>query len=391
MTRRPHVAFVVQRCGDDVNGGAEALCRDVAKHMLPHWDVEILTTRALDYTTWADHYSEGICEVQGVPVRRFSVDAPRDPATFARLSTRVLAPGYRASRREAHAWMHEQGPRSTTLLRYVKTNARAYDLFVFYTYLYATTVDVLPLVKRCAVLVPCAHDEPPLRLPIFDELFAQARLCLFNTPEEEHLLRWRFPRLPLHGKVVAGGLDSPPATSSKRFHEVSGVRGRYILYLGRIDANKGCVELLDHFLRYCESHDNEVSLVLIGKPVMAIPTHSRIVPLGFVDEQTKWDALAGCSLLVNSSPYESLSLVLLEAWSLNRPTLANGRCEVLVGQSRRSNSGLWYMDGDEFGAMVDYLLEYGDDIAARAREFVHAGYSWPIVTEAYRALLPEST
>ena len=41
------VAFVVQRYGLEINGGAELHCRWVAEHMNKHWDVEVLTTREI--------------------------------------------------------------------------------------------------------------------------------------------------------------------------------------------------------------------------------------------------------------------------------------------------------------------------------------------------------
>jgi glycosyltransferase involved in cell wall biosynthesis len=81
---------------------------------------------------------------------------------------------------------------------------------------------------------------------------------------------------------------------------------------------------------------------------MPISSHPDIIALGFVDEQTKWDALAACDLLVMPSPYESLSIVLLEAWAVGKPVLVNGRCEVLVGQCRRAQGGLWYTSKYEF-------------------------------------------
>src|SRR6185369_8670888 len=89
-------------------------------------------------------------------------------------------------------------------------------------------------------------------------------------------------------------------------------------------------------------------LVLIGRAAMPIPDHPDIISLGYVAEQTKWDALAACEALVMPSPHESLSIVLLEAWSVGKPVIVNGRCEVLVGQCRRADGGVWYEDFEEF-------------------------------------------
>ena len=49
------IAFVCQRYGNEVSGGAELHCRWIAEHMRKYMDVEVLTTRAFDYITWKDH------------------------------------------------------------------------------------------------------------------------------------------------------------------------------------------------------------------------------------------------------------------------------------------------------------------------------------------------
>ena len=46
-------------------------------------------------------------------------------------------------------------------------------------------------------------------------------------------------------------------------------------------------------------------------------------------------------------------MVMIEAWALGVPVLANGRCDVLAGQCLRSNGGLFYDSGREFEAMLD--------------------------------------
>ena len=141
----------------------------------------------------------------------------------------------------------------------------------------------------------------------------------------------------------------------------------FIIYVGRIDANKGCEDLFRHFSEYADRSSQPLDLVLIGTPVLAIPNHPRIRHLGFVADQDKFDAIAAAEALVMPSPYESLSMVALEAWALGRPVLASARCDVLVGQCLRSNAGLYYEDAREFGAALDLILS-DRSLAAHARQ-----------------------
>ena len=158
------------------------------------------------------------------------------------------------------------------------------------------------------------------------------------------------------------------------------------MYVGRIDANKGCRELFDFFIRFMTRWRRDVDLVLIGTAVMPVPEHPRIRHLGYVDDADKFDVLAASELLVMPSPYESLSMVALEAWALGKPVLANARCDVLVGQCRRSNAGLYYANAAEFEAALERLLD-GRALAAtlggRGRAFFECEYSWPVIERKY--------
>src|SRR5262249_39261861 len=151
VDERMKVAFVVQRYGLEVNGGAELHCRQVAERMAKYWDVEVLTTCAIDYMTWQNEYPPGLTVVNGVAVQRFPVDGPRDVAAFSRLSASVLAGG--ASRNAELRWMQAQGPFSSALLDYLQRHHQTYDLFIFFTYLYASTFFGLPLVADRSILV----------------------------------------------------------------------------------------------------------------------------------------------------------------------------------------------------------------------------------------------
>jgi glycosyltransferase involved in cell wall biosynthesis len=385
-----NVALVVQRYGAEVHGGAETLARRMAELLVNHVELEVLTTCALDYLSWSDHYPIGADEVNGVPVRRFSVPEPRDIYAFEEASRAAYE--FPDDLVLGHNWMRAQGPNSPDLLRHLLSHHTEYDAAVFVTYLYATTANGLPLAADRAILVPTLHDEPPLRLRIFDELFARARLCLFSTPEEHELARERFDIPDERSRIVGAGVDEYPEADASRFVVDTGIRRPYALYHGRLDPSKGVPELLAFHAKYRSARPDGLDLVLLGGGSVDLPERDGLHALGFVSEDVKQNAIAGAEVVVCPSPYESLSFSQLEAWSHGRPTLANGASPVLVGQSRRAGGGLWYSGADEYTAMLDLLTTakaLGSAIGAQGRRYVRAKYSWDNVRDSWLAALEE--
>lgn len=389
MIARPRIAFVVQRCGLEVNGGAEQLCLKIARRMAVYWDVEILTTCALDYVTWANHYPAMPEAVNGVLIRRFPVAATRDIDHFNRLSERLHPRRATAPLAEQEAWMRAQGPWTPELFAYLEQQRDAYDAFLFFGYLYATTYFGLPLACDRALLAPLAHDEWPIYLPMWERLFSLPRGFIFNTLEERDLVQRRFPDLALEGPVAGVAVDPPVSDDGARFRERYQIEQPFLLYLGRIEPSKGCDELFNYFIQLRRREQCPRKLVLLGQPVMDIPQHPDIIPLGFVDEQTKWDALAACEMLVMPSPYESLSIVLLEAWTVGKPVLVNGYCEVLVGQCRRAHGGLWYRNFGEFVVSVQNLKKgaLSVQLGLQGKKFVEQQYCWSRIEKCYLDLI----
>jgi glycosyltransferase involved in cell wall biosynthesis len=112
--------------------------------------------------------------------------------------------------------------------------------------------------------------------------------------------------------------------------------------------------------------------------------------MGFLPEQDKFDALDGALALVMPSFYESLSMVILEAWAMGKPVLANAHCEVLRGQCLRSNAGLFYEDYGEFREALALLLgspELRRALGANGRNYYEANYSWKRIEDKYLALI----
>jgi glycosyltransferase involved in cell wall biosynthesis len=189
--------------------------------------------------------------------------------------------------------------------------------------------------------------------------------------------------------VVGSGLE-PPGPRSLVKLESLGVRRPFALYLGRIDPNKGCETLLQHFMRFKSEHDTAVQLVMAGPLNMPMPDDPDITQLGYVDDAVRDALLASASLLVVPSRFESLSLVLLEAWNHASPALVNGHCGVLKGQALRADGALYYHNYDEFARCLEYLLshpEIGRQLGRQGFAYVDREYRWPHVMGKIEGLL----
>jgi glycosyltransferase involved in cell wall biosynthesis len=379
--------FVVQRYGLDMAGGAEYHCRIVAEHLARHAEVEVLTTCASDYVTWENQYPAGLEVLNGIPVRRFPVARPRDLWRFAEWSRRVEGPHTDA---DEERWLEEEGPLAPALVEEVARRRAAHDHLIFFSYRYYTTYHGLRAAPERAVLVPTAENDGVHRLRLFAGLFRLPRAIVWNSVEEREMIREIAPVDKIPGDVVGVGSVLPAHLDPQGFRERRGIDGPFLLYVGRIDRNKGCDELFRFFLRYRSETRSPLKLLLIGRAVLPVPADPAILHLGFVSDRDKWDAVAACDALLMPSRYESLSMVTLEAWWALRPVLANGRCDVLRGQCRRSNGGLYYTHYDEFRESLA-LLE-GDPALRRAlgengRRYFEAHYTWDIVERKYLELL----
>jgi glycosyltransferase involved in cell wall biosynthesis len=388
------IACVVHRYGADIAGGSEGHCRLIAEHLAATHDVTVVTTTARDHVTWANHYPPGRTNVGGLDVLRFPVARPRDLHRFRDISNLVFSD--RGTPEQEAQWFRENGPDAPGLLAFLEQSGRQFDLVLFWAFRYFNSYFGMPLVADRAVLVPTAEDDPLIRVDSLDRFFSLPQGYLFLTPEEEALIGARAPS-SIPRRVIGCGID-PPDESDRVRLTMAGISSPYVLYLGRIDPNKGCDTLLKHFRRYVERTDGvsraaaEVSLVLAGPANMPVPSHPRIRHLGYVDDAARNALLEDAQALVMPSPYESLSMVLLESWNQGTPAIVNARCAVLKGQVLRADGGLYYQNATEFAGALDYVLDHGDaarELGAQGRAYVDREYRWPTVLGKIESLLAE--
>ena len=358
------ILIVVQRYGEEVVGGSEGHARSAAVRLSLRHQVEIATTTALDYWTWANHYPPGDTTIDGLTVHRFPVVGGRR-ADFKELEKRILTEPHTLA--EEQDWLTAQGPHTPALLDFLHDRGREYDAVLFYTYIYEPTAAGLPVVPERAALISTAHDEAPLGLAPYRALFQLPRAFGFLTPEERDLVYGRFGNEHIPHEILGMGLGVPP--QSDLGASVSGDRP-LVLYLGQVSEGKG----VDDLIALWDAHrakDPRGTLVLAGSTRMNVPQRDDVEVLGRVSEEQKWALLRAADALVLPSRFESLGIVLLEAWQVGTPVLVPNTNPVTSGQVRRSGGGVVY-EREAFADALAAVLDAGKTMGERGREWVES-------------------
>jgi glycosyltransferase involved in cell wall biosynthesis len=387
--------FVVQRYGDGVVGGSEAACRSLATHLAERGhEVEIATTCAVDHLSWENVFPPGRDDVDGLAVHRLPVDRPRDIEQFLGLTAALLGEPDAAPAQE-RAWLAAQGPSIPALPGWLRHHSSAFDVVVFFTYLYETTTNGITeaAARTATVLHPTAHNERYLRLREVSHVFRHADGLAYFTPEEQTLVEEYHAPAGI-GRVIGLGFDAAAAGVGDRFrlrHDLG--PDPYLLYTGRIEAGKGIDEMIRGAVSHHRSRADAPRLVLVGQLGMDVPKYPWLYVVGPTDELDRLDALSGCLALVQPSRYESFSISLVEAWQQQRPGLVQRDSAVLLGQARRSGGAIPYSSPSEFAASVDLLVEepgLAAALGASGARYVAANYRWEVVIDRYESLLAEA-
>src|SRR5215212_1674054 len=174
------VAIVVQRCHSDIVGGSETLAWHYATLLSSAYEVDLLTTTAVDTSEWANALPAGQETKEGVRINRFPVTVGRShywsglhrrlieafgPFTPGRMDNGTAPQlGWTIALQEE--FIRHQGPYSEPLMQFIRSNWREYRAIFFITYLYPTTYfGIQQLPAGNALFVPTLHDELPAYLP----------------------------------------------------------------------------------------------------------------------------------------------------------------------------------------------------------------------------------
>ena len=215
LRRRPRdhgagvkLAVVTPRYGDDIAGGAETAARLLATELV---GAHGLAGRGADHhrgdaTTWADEYPPRIDRPStGSTVHRFPVHA-RAASDFDRLCARR---SYRRGAASDDEQARVGGGAGSVLAR-----AHRGDRAERRRRRRVPSVPVppdrrgLPLVARGAVLHPAAHDEAPIRLPIYREIFLAAAGLVYWSEAERRFTERLFP-VAARRSSSSGSASSP--------------------------------------------------------------------------------------------------------------------------------------------------------------------------------------
>lgn len=368
------VAIVVQRCHESVVGGSEALAWQYAQLLSAAYDVEVLTSTATEHVRWDNVLTAGAQMRDGVVIRRFPVVLGRTPywnALYQRMCDEATCLRGGTSRwHEAlqDEFIRAQGPYCPDLCAWLREHD--YAAVLFCTYLYPTTYfGIRAVAPERAIFVPTLHNETPAYFPVFRELYARYPHRIWLTDAERRAAQtiWGYS-----GGEVIGMAVEQLSTASPEIRDTP-----YVLYCGRIEAGKGCDDLLRAFEHL--SLKGRIRLVLSGTDVIGLPKSPDIEFLGFVDEARKRALMAGACVFVLPSRYESFSIVTLEAMAQGTPVLVNGECEVMRDHVEQSGGGLFYRGVDNLVAKLERLCALPtperERIGGAGRDYVRSRYS----------------
>jgi glycosyltransferase involved in cell wall biosynthesis len=361
------VAVVAPRFGNGFVGGAESSLRTLALSMASAGHaVEVFTTGTTEDDTVVD----------SLPVHRFRPD-PIDADRHAAAVHVLRLSG--SNEPDAAADFLEHSVRSARLVAAIQERG-PFDAVVVGPYLLGLTRDVAAAFRDRVLLLPCLHDEPFARLPALRTAFDEVGGVLYHSHEERAFAQASLGFDHPNAHVIGTLLDADTPGDPRQGRQRVGTGRRYILYVGRYCREKGLPELLGFARRYAADHPGRFTFAFAGEGAEPIPLEPWTRDLGFVNETSRRDLMAGADALVLLSPNESLSLVTLEAQAQGVPVIVRAGNAVLEGHVVRGQGGVSVDGYEAFAAALDDLWNnpaHWRTLGRAGQEYVRRTFSDP--------------
>lgn len=390
------IGFVIPWYSEKIPGGAEMELRGLTTHLHESGvEVEILCTCVKEFTAdWNENfYSEGEDKVHGFTVRRFKV-RKRDTAAFDAVNAKLMK-DLPVTPEEQRIYVEEM-VNSPALCEYIRDHKDEYWLFVFIPYMFGTTYHGLQQAPEKSVLIPCFHDESYVYMDVFKSVFENIGGIIYHARPEYELAQQVFDMTRVRQGVLGEGVYTGLESDGEAFREKFGIKEPFIIYAGRKDEGKNVGTLVKYYSEYIKRRDTDLKLILIGGGEIALPQElvkeKRIIDLGFIDLQDKYNAQAAAEFLCQPSKNESFSLVIMESWLCGRPVLVHKDCAVTRNFASESNGGLYFGDYFEFEGCTDWFLsnrEKASQMGENGRSYVRSNFAWDVIVDKYMRFFRE--
>lgn len=399
------IAFITIRYGEGINGGAEYHCRMLAERLVNDYDVEALTTCVRDYHSGINELPEGEEIIKGVLVRRFKAE-PIDekkhkqhskeekPARkWRRFLFRLGLLKHIASlfpvwqyKREAELKAFLSYPfYSPDMRMHIQENKDRYKVFIPFNMAESTTFFAAMDVPKKTILIPTMHNQGIFFKAAQTEVMTKVAYVGFNTESEQRLAENVFGKHLSPHSIISTGIETPKPAPWPETQEKYKLPDNYLLYMGRVDSGK-LGDIFSYFTTYKTKHPlSSLHLVLVGgirykqKPFQ----RDDVIYTGFVSDAEKMAILQHAAIVVNPSKFESLSLILLEAMSQEKPVLVNGKCDVLKEHCEKSNfAAFYYKNRKDFVRRLQDMEDSEElrlQMGKKGREYVEQNYNWPLI------------
>lgn len=404
------ICFVVCQFGEKVNGGAEVHCRMLSERLSPYYDIDILTTKIINYNTFEEYYTTSGEVIDGINILRFSC-TPFNPLLHKKWENRTkwsrkirrvlfrmhllrplanLFPVWNIGTKNEIEMLKTHGFYSADLLKYLEEHSRDYKAIIFMTFLWPHTIFGTKIAPHKSILIPTVHNQSDLFRSVQTLVFTRIKHIAFNTEEEKKLAENTFGRKLADNSILAVGVETNVEILSKEeLYKKFQLPDVYLLYFGRICKSKKVDILIRWFIDYKKKYPSELKLVLTGRLFMKKVDHPDLVYTGFVSESEKVSLIKNSRLVINPSTHESLSLLLLESMKLGKTTLVNGRSAVMKAHCINSNMAAdYYISRRDFAKKINQYAFRGDIIDnENAIAYVDQNYNWDTIINKLRKII----